>query len=95
MSLPLVFNPPVQSATTNQLAPLRFPFFICHLEIVCDFLCYQSPAVLEFDLEVIYIDVGKKIDCLLATSHTLKDSDTIQEEAKDYLKILHSIINVC
>ena len=49
---------------------------------------------MEFDLESIYVDVGKKIDALLAATHPLRDSDTVQEEAKDYLKILHSIINV-
>lgn len=54
----------------------------------------KSPAVLEFDLETIYMDVGKKLDALLQANRCLSETDPIIEEAKDYLKIVHSIINV-
>ena len=50
--------------------------------------------MLEFDLETIYMDVGKKLDALLSSNNCLSESDPIMEEAKDYLKIVHSIINV-
>jgi hypothetical protein len=50
--------------------------------------------MLEFDLETIYMDVGKKLDALLSSNNCLSETDPIMEEAKDYLKIVHSIINV-
>ena len=40
------------------------------------------------------MDVGKKLDVLLLANRCLTETDSIIEEAKDYLKIVHSIINV-
>ena len=40
-----------------------------------------------------YLDIEQKVDALLHTAHPLHTSDSTQEECKDYLKMLHSIVN--
>ena len=45
------------------------------------------------ELDGLYLDIEQKIDALLQTSHAVATIDALQEECKDYLKMLHSIVN--
>ena len=54
-------------------------------------LSTQSSGLSELD--GVYLDIEQKVDALLHTAHPLHSSDSTQEECKDYLKMLHSIVN--
>jgi len=41
----------------------------------------------------VYLDIEQKVDALLHTAHPIHSTDAVQEECKDYLKMLHSIVN--
>eukprot|EP01041_Mallomonas_annulata_P000127 gene127-202_t len=46
----------------------------------------------EHHMEGMYIDVIQKIDVLLLHKDVVREDSPIQEDAKDYLKMLHSIV---
>lgn len=45
------------------------------------------------ELNGLYLDIESKVDALLGTAQAVSASDPLQEECKDYLKMLHSIVN--
>lgn len=54
---------------------------------------FKSPGLGEFDLESIYVDIISKTENLTKNTTILNETDILLEEAKDYLKIFHSILN--
>jgi hypothetical protein len=52
-----------------------------------------SSASAAAELEGIYQEVQQKVDALLQTPHAVADSSAVQQEARDYLKVLHSIVS--
>lgn len=59
--------------------------------VVLRLLCAQSAVVQE--LNDLYDEIVEKVDALLDTPQGHSASTKVQDECKDYLKMLHSIVN--
>jgi hypothetical protein len=53
----------------------------------------QSPGGVVTEFESLYADISRKVDSLLCATGVLSDNDVVHEEAKDYIKMLHSVVS--